>query len=345
MLETVNFKNCVFNASDPVEGKAAIEIDSSLNPVGLVNIENCTATGFGTGSNSGNSLYNLKKGTLGVDCNINVVQSVTTAEELTLVTQNAAAQTTIYLANAIDGDVSLAAKTADIIINGNGYKFDGKITMTNGNGNDLEKVGAVTLQNIAFESSTVVDEFIYTDDKQSDMRNMKILNCSFKCTGTNVVVALRSRQDVNVTVENCTAEGLHSLVQSTSNRGLTIKNVTAKCNEGGVNLNTSSSDAVIESCQFEITSTGGYGIRADADAEAKVTVTGCEISAFVPIYIRRATGVLDLTLSGTNKFTPNNVEGYQIVVNNEKDWDENNTLVTPTGTITITGADGMKVYK
>ncbi len=70
--KTVNFKNCQFNASAPVEGKAAIEIDSSLCPYN-VNIENCTAEGFGKGSVSQNSLYNLKKGTEGVNCNITVV--------------------------------------------------------------------------------------------------------------------------------------------------------------------------------------------------------------------------------------------------------------------------------
>ncbi len=70
--ETVNFNGCEFIASAPVEGKAAIEIDSSLNPCN-VNIENCTATGFALGSVSKNSLWNLKKGEEGVNCNITVV--------------------------------------------------------------------------------------------------------------------------------------------------------------------------------------------------------------------------------------------------------------------------------
>ncbi len=70
--ETVNFKNCKFYASAPAnDGKAAIEIDSSLNPCN-VNIEGCTAEGFDLGSVSGNSLYNLKKGEMGVNCHITV---------------------------------------------------------------------------------------------------------------------------------------------------------------------------------------------------------------------------------------------------------------------------------
>lgn len=60
--QNATFNNCEFIASSPVEGKAAIEVDTSLIPgTYVININNCTATGFGTGSNSGNSLWNVKK--------------------------------------------------------------------------------------------------------------------------------------------------------------------------------------------------------------------------------------------------------------------------------------------
>lgn len=56
------FTDCTFAASVPVEGKAAIEIDTTLMPDGTdIVINNCTATGFATGSVSGNSLWNDKK--------------------------------------------------------------------------------------------------------------------------------------------------------------------------------------------------------------------------------------------------------------------------------------------
>ena len=57
----ITFNDCTFTASAKVTGKAAIEIDSSLNPF-EVYINNCTATGFDNGSKSGNSLWNNKKG-------------------------------------------------------------------------------------------------------------------------------------------------------------------------------------------------------------------------------------------------------------------------------------------
>ena len=60
--QNATFNNCEFIASAPVDGKAAIEVDSSSIPgTYVININNCTATGFGTGSKSGNSLWNVKK--------------------------------------------------------------------------------------------------------------------------------------------------------------------------------------------------------------------------------------------------------------------------------------------
>ena len=67
--QTVEFQNCNFNASTPVTGKAAIEIDSSLLKNGAtytVIIDQATANsvrGFDTGSVSHNSVWNNKKGT------------------------------------------------------------------------------------------------------------------------------------------------------------------------------------------------------------------------------------------------------------------------------------------
>ena len=60
----VTFNDCVLNASAPVDGKAAVEIDSSLiSGKYVVNFNNTTANGFAVGSVSGNSLWNDKKGT------------------------------------------------------------------------------------------------------------------------------------------------------------------------------------------------------------------------------------------------------------------------------------------
>ena len=61
IVQNATFNNCEFIASAPVNGKAAIEVDSSLiSGTFVININHCTATGFGTGSNSGKSLWNVK---------------------------------------------------------------------------------------------------------------------------------------------------------------------------------------------------------------------------------------------------------------------------------------------
>ncbi len=65
----VTFNECVLNASAPVDGKAAIEIDSSFPNGGggsyTVAINTTTANGFANGNVSGNSLWNQKKGNNG----------------------------------------------------------------------------------------------------------------------------------------------------------------------------------------------------------------------------------------------------------------------------------------
>ena len=61
--QTVEFQNCKFNASAPAAGKAAIEIDSRFTSYNVI-IDQATAdnvNGFGTGSVSGNSVWNVKK--------------------------------------------------------------------------------------------------------------------------------------------------------------------------------------------------------------------------------------------------------------------------------------------
>lgn len=62
LAQTATFDNCKFNASAKAEGKAAIEIDSSLGTTYDVYIKKCVETGFDLGKVSGNSLWNQKKG-------------------------------------------------------------------------------------------------------------------------------------------------------------------------------------------------------------------------------------------------------------------------------------------
>lgn len=60
----VTLNNCNFKASEKVTGKAAIEIDQTFTAY-EVYINGCSATGFDTGSKSGVTLWNNKKGVAG----------------------------------------------------------------------------------------------------------------------------------------------------------------------------------------------------------------------------------------------------------------------------------------
>ena len=62
--QNVEFQNCKFNASAPVAGKAAIEIDCTFTSYNVV-IDKATADGvtnFANGSKSGSPVWNVKKG-------------------------------------------------------------------------------------------------------------------------------------------------------------------------------------------------------------------------------------------------------------------------------------------
>ena len=62
--QTVEFQNCKFKASAPVNGKAAIEIDCTYTSYNVV-IDKATAnnvSGFDNGSKSGSPVWNVKKG-------------------------------------------------------------------------------------------------------------------------------------------------------------------------------------------------------------------------------------------------------------------------------------------
>lgn len=66
----VTLNKCKLIASQPVEGEAAIEIDSSFSSY-EVNINDCTQEGFANGSVSGNPLWNKKKGDKSVKVFVN----------------------------------------------------------------------------------------------------------------------------------------------------------------------------------------------------------------------------------------------------------------------------------
>lgn len=116
LVNDVTVTKTSFNASAAVEGKAAIEMDSSLTAgINLAIDSETTATGFGTGNKSGNSLWNNKKGN-DTEANNDITVTVndeTVLEPVTLPVKVATKDELVAaIANSTDGDRILL--TADI---------------------------------------------------------------------------------------------------------------------------------------------------------------------------------------------------------------------------------------
>jgi len=154
-LRTVNFNGCTFNASQPVDGKAAIEIDSSLCPNFVVNINNCTANGFAEGSVSGSTLWNQKKGTT-AKITIDGIEAVHTAEAMAAALK---ANKSIYIgANiTVEGkwDCRDAKSTAPVVIDGLGHtiKFTGTIDDAGNHYSAFRFEGEATVKNLTVDMS------------------------------------------------------------------------------------------------------------------------------------------------------------------------------------------------
>lgn len=254
---SVVFKNCTFNASAPVEGKSAIEIDSSLAPF-EVTIENCTATGFAKGSVSGNILYNLKKGVqgtkgeVGVNCQITLNGDNTYAEGLIVKDGNYFASSNKGITNAIsDGATTINLKEGNYVIPssakgktlkfiGTGTPEDVKVAVT--------KVGSGENCDYGLDGSTVTFEGITITTNSSTYigyarckgtykncvingtytlyGDSKFERCTFNVSGD--VYNIWTWGAPNATFDGCTfnSDGKAMLLYGQANTNLTINNCT-----------------------------------------------------------------------------------------------------------------------
>ncbi|MBO5274354.1 MAG: right-handed parallel beta-helix repeat-containing protein, partial [Clostridia bacterium] len=263
------------------------------------------------------------------------------AAELTSAIESATEDITIMLMSDITATVTAKQNAdVDVVIDGQGYECSETIYLHG----QARHTGAetLTIKNINFVSDTAID-FISANSTGSTERyahNVTVENCTFKGTGTGDVVGLRLRQTYNITIKNCTADGMHSLLWATGGDGITVDNVTVTNSKHGVSFGTTK-NAAVKNCNFTSTDAYGYGIRADASGAYSLTVENSTIKAAAPILLRKATGTYAATLSG-NTLTATGA--YQIIVT-AGDFEEGKDLTAPTGVCTLTGADGLTVYK
>ena len=317
----VTVTDSTFNASTAVDGKAAIEMDSSLTAGIELTIANSTATGFGNGNVSGNSLWNNKKGN-NTDANNDITVKVGAETVLAPVTFVAkignigytSIAAAITAANAGETVTILAGDyTTNITVN----KAITVIGETDAEGNNLVNITG----NVSVRSGATVKNLNVHNEKTGGY------DCALDVNGSNIVIDGVKLTGYNgmkycyakgaITIKNSTINASYFAVHFDGSNGgsLTIENsnITGWVSYGGgidvVTLKDSKFDQgsyagqrsyadalVIEGCTFN----AGYKLDI-AVTDSEITVTDSQMSD--------GTGIVELfnkdDLCGQNNATIN----------------------------------------
>ena len=145
-------ENTEFNASAPVAGKAAIEIDTSLMAGGatITVDDKTTATGFAAGSKSGNSLWNDKMQTADTNKNTTVtVAGETVFEPKATVVKPVSVNGTSY--ETLEDAIDAATPDANGVVT---YEISGKVDVTATGWVQVAKSGLTGLTAVKFVGTT-----------------------------------------------------------------------------------------------------------------------------------------------------------------------------------------------
>ena len=243
-------------------------------------------------------------------------------------------------------DVQIAGR--NVIIDGRGYKYNGTIKV-HSNSNYYTDA-ALTIKNLNFETSTASINCIEALENGSERysSNITVENCTFNATGdaVNTAVGVQVKATRNVTVKGCTATNMHSLIQAQSCDTGDVKVVNCTVNgKNGVAFKQVKS-AIVEGSTI---ATAAYGIRFDGNTDNySINVKNNNIAASQPFIVRKMTAKDNtIVLEGENTLTVSaasastEASAYQIVITNGSD-DE--AYVKPTGTYTLTGAEGYTMF-
>ena len=241
----------------------------------------------------------------------------------------------------IVGDVTVIQKQGvKLTINGRGYKYNGTIKV-HSNSNYYADA-ALTIKKVNFETATASTNVIEAleNGSQRYSNNITVEDCTFTATddAVNTSVAVQVKATRGVTVKNCTANNMHSLIQAQScNTGdVKVENCTVNGKNGVAFKQVKS--AVVEGTTITALE---YGIRYDGNIDNYgIVVKNNNVTAKQPFIVRKMTGKNNtIAIEGKNTFTTN--EPYNIVITNGSD-DE--AYVVPTGTYTLTGAENYVVF-
>ena len=253
------------------------------------------------------------------------------AEQLQKAIDNYVDGQTILFEADIKGDVVINQYIdKNYYINGNGYKYDGKIEI-NGNARQNDP-DSVTLQNINFETAkTSLDVIDANENKKygnlyNYAHNITIKDCTFNLGEGSV--AMKFRQSKNIVVENCVMTAGHSFMQLYGVNGVVVDNANVE-SKNGISLGTSTGAKVKNST---IVATG-YGLRGEPNGD--VAVENSTIDAMLPIVARqldKETKTYAVSVDANSELV---APGYQVVFTAGSD----DTLIVPAGTFSIDRSD------
>ena len=273
--------------------------------------------------------------------------NVSTAAQLEAALANEEATKITFQAD-IEGDFTVpevAGRT--LVINGNGYKLTGSFFM---NGKTSYAGATTVYENINFEtadaSAMTGDAFIYCGEgKGTSYRypdGITVKNCTFKATGAAVEKAVAVKLwSLNgaLSVENCSADGLHSFMQLTScgNAVVEVENLTVANCKNGISLGNTGKTTISNSN----IATREYGIRADGNgSKANTSIVNTTIEAKQPVVVRKVT-VDGYVLNVDDKTTLTTAEDYQVIFTAKSD---DVAYVAPTASFTFNGPATLKVF-
>ena len=265
---------------------------------------------------------------------------VASATELQAALNAATGETTLYLGANIVGDVTVVQKQGvKVTIEGKGKKYNGSIKV-HSNSNYYADA-ALTIKSVNFETSVASVNVIEAleNGSQRYSNNITVENCTFTATGeaVNTSVAVQVKATRGVTVKDCTATGLHSLIQAQSCDTGDVKVIGCTVNgKNGVAFKQVKA-ATVEGTTITALE---YGIRFDGNIDNYgIVVKNNNVTAVQPLIVRKMTGKNNTIALEGNTLTTE--ADYQVVVTNGSD-DE--AYVKPTGTYELTGADAYTVF-
>lgn len=312
-VDSVTFDDCAFRKLTKKPGLAI----GDLNGDTVVTIKDCVFDGVEAGD-QGKFIYESDTDVSKFDFNLesnavlveNAVAEIDGFQYVSLQEAIDAAESgdTVKLLEDCDTDITIVQKEdVNIVLDGNNKEFSGTIYIHGQARYDGEET--LTIQNVDFVTTEAGRDFISANSTASTERyahNVTVKDCSFTAElgedAENEVVGMRFRQAYDIKVEDCIADGLHSLMWATGGEGISVADTKMENCKNGISFGTSTKVAVKDS-SIETTGTDGYGLRFDGSVEAENKVENCEIEAFVPILVRNATNegyMLKITGKETN---------------------------------------------